>query len=141
MGSAIIGSITGSSMVIFVLFLLKKSLETRLTYSVKHEYDRLLEEFKQQQEVRIKSEVVAELLAEWIKSEPDHDRLNHLSFQLYLWLPEDIYLALSEVLTHTSNSENLRSILYNVRVHLLGECDRLKPHNVVVFPKVNKASN
>jgi hypothetical protein len=61
----------------------------RVEFSIKHEYDRKLLKVENDLEVRLRAELVADLMAEWIKDKNDLDyhRLSHMSFQAFLWLP------------------------------------------------------
>jgi hypothetical protein len=91
---------------------------------VRHVYDALkdLEELKREHENRQKAQIVAELLALWIHgpgmTEDKRKKMNELSFQCALWLPNDIYNDLSKRLTYAPDAKDIREILADVRVHL-----------------------
>ncbi len=115
--------------------LTKTWIEKRIEFSIKHEYDKNLSKFDNDLEVRLRAELVADLMAEWINDTKDLDyhRLNQLSFQAFLWLPPQLARDLSSTLTHKPGSDDLRSIIQKVRKHLLGESDSLEAHQVIVF--------
>lgn len=104
---------------------------TNKVESIKHNYNKQLEEFKQEQLIRYKSEVVAELIAEWLDRPEDNKRLNQLTFQAFLWLPDDICDDLSEILTHKTKDKTFRNIIQKTRLYLLKETnfDALKVVN------------
>ncbi|NRA61578.1 MAG: hypothetical protein HRU25_11835, partial [Psychrobium sp.] len=68
------------------IFVSKTWITKRIQYSVKHEYDLKLSQIQHDREVRIKAELVAELLSEWINENDDKQKLNELTFQAFLWL-------------------------------------------------------
>ncbi len=79
--AALVGSVSTLGSLAVVAYFLRKWLSTRLRWSVKHEYDKKMLEVKSQKEIRLKGEVVAELLAEWIKNtgKLDYHQLNKLT--------------------------------------------------------------
>lgn len=99
----------------------------------KHNYNKQLEEFKQELLIKHKAEIIAELLAEWLAKPTDKKRLNELSFQAFLWLPDDICNELSDVLAHNTNYTTFREIIQKTRQHLLKETN-LEAWKVVYFP-------
>lgn len=106
---------------------------TNKVESIKHDYNRQLEEFKQELLIKHKAEIIAELLAEWLAKPTDKKRLNELSFQAFLWLPDDICNELSDVLAHNTNYTTFREIIQKTRQHLLKETN-LEAWKVVYFP-------
>lgn len=129
------GAITTTSLVVVLAFLSKTWIEKRIEFSIQHEYDKKLSKFENDLEVRLRAELVADLMAEWIKDTKDLDyhRLNQLSFQAFLWLPPQLARDLSNTLAHKPGSDDLRSIIQKVRKHLLGEGDNLEASQVIVF--------
>ncbi|MFX4252025.1 hypothetical protein ACOL21_04170 [Aliarcobacter butzleri] len=123
-----------------IAFIIKNFIKTKIEQSIKHAYDKKLEEFKQEQLIRYKAEVVAELFAEWLDRPEDNKRLNQLTFQAFLWLPDDICNDLNEVLTHTTNDKTFRNIIHKTRKHLLKETnlDALKVVNFLKKTSKNK---
>ncbi|EPY1013154.1 hypothetical protein ACW9OX_004246 [Vibrio vulnificus] len=70
---ALMSSISTVSVIAIVGYLLRTWIATRLRWSVKHEYDMKMLEVENQKEIRLKGEVVAELLAEWIRKNGNLD--------------------------------------------------------------------
>jgi hypothetical protein len=131
--SFISGAITTTFLLGVLAFLTKTWIEKRIEFSIQHEYDRKLSKFENDLEVRLRAELVADLMAEWIKKDLDCHRLNQLSFQAFLWLPPQLARDLSNTLAHKSGADDLRSILQKVRKHLLGEADDLESLQIIVF--------
>jgi len=74
-------------------------------------------------------------MSEWIADSPDHKRLNELSFQAFLWLPEELARDLSNTLSHKPGAKSVRDIIVAARKHLLGGSDALEAMYVITFPK------
>ena len=123
------------SVLAIVAYLLRTWISTRLRWSVKHEYDKKMLEVESQKEIRLKGEVVAELLAEWIRKNRnlDYHQLNKLTFQAFLWLPKELAEDLSNSLSHKPGAKDVREILIDIRTHLNGQNDGLKSKDVIVF--------
>jgi hypothetical protein len=94
-------------------------------------------EFESQKEIRLKGEIVSELLAEWIRKEGelDYNLLNKLSFQAYIWLPKELAEDLSNSLTHKKGAKDVRLLLKEIRTYLQGNDDGLESKHVIVFDK------
>ena len=77
-----------------VAFLARIWIETRLKESIKHEYDKKLEEVKFDIKKREQAALVAELFSKWIHVDevamPNARELNKLSFEMSLWLPDEL---------------------------------------------------
>ena len=132
-----LGTVTTISLLGILAFLSKAWIEKRIEFSIQHEYDKKLSKFESDLEIRLRAELVADLMAEWIKdtNQLDYHRLNQLSFQAFLWLPPQLARDLSNTLAHRSGADDLRSIIQKVRKHLLGEIDDLEANQVIVFKK------
>lgn len=131
--ATILGSLLGASGGVAVIgFLAKKWVEARIQQSVKHEYDLKLEKAREAALVKAKAELVAELFAEWLSYSDDQRRLNQLTLEAFLWLPEDILHDLSNLLSHKPGSPGVRELIVRVRAHLLGSSS-LPPNEVIIF--------
>jgi hypothetical protein len=135
--SFVVGSISTTFLLGILAFLSKTWIEKRIEFSIQHEYDKKLFKLEADVEVRLRAELVGDLMAEWIKDHKnlDYHRLNQLSFQAFLWLPPQMARDLSSTLNHKLDSDDLRSIIIKVRKHLLGESDSLEANQVIVFIK------
>ena len=130
MGSALTIAILG-----FVGYIFRSWIIVRLKASIKHEYDLEILEVQRQKDIRLKSEIVSELLAQWIRKNGkiDYHELNKLSFQAFMWLPKDIADELSNSLIQKPNSQDLRVLIKNIRTYLQGTDDGFKSKDVIVF--------
>ncbi|MGI2068303.1 hypothetical protein [Shewanella sp. MF08487] len=133
--SSIIGSVSTVAVVGGIAFFCRKWLLERIKASIKHEYDLKILELESQKEIRLKGEIVSELLAEWIRKEGflDYNLLNKLSFQAYIWLPKDLAEDLSNSLANKDGAKDVRLLLNDIRTYLQGEDDGLESKHAIVF--------
>jgi len=117
---AVVTSISTVSGLGAIAYVLRSWLIERLKASIKHEYDLKMLEIERQKEIRLKGEVVAELLAQWIRKNGalDYHELNRLSFQAFIWLPKGLAEELSNSLAHKPGSQDVRELIKNVRTYL-----------------------
>jgi hypothetical protein len=102
----IVAAFTGATLTGAVItWLLSKWLGTRIEASIRHEYDKPKVDYDNENKRRERAQLVAELLAEWMAStgtgpmtNAQRTKLNRLSFEATLWLPESISHELSRVL-------------------------------------------
>jgi hypothetical protein len=132
---AALSSISTVAILSFIVFVSRTWLIERLKASINHEYDLKILEIEAQKEIRLKGEIVAELLAEWIRTDHklDYHQLNKLSFQAYIWLPKQLAEDLSNSLAHVKGSKDVQSLLKEIRVYLQGEDDGLASKHAIVF--------
>jgi hypothetical protein len=130
--------------IVVSLFIGKAWVKNTVQYAVKHDYDVLLtnmqeaysranEEQKRQHEIRMKSALIAELMAEWMSNPQDMKKLRQLTNEAFLWLPADLASELSLVLSHNENAIDTREFFSRVRKHLLGSDDNLEPHKFITY--------
>jgi hypothetical protein len=133
--SSVIGSISTISFIGGIGIFFRKWLLERIKASIKHEYDLKMLELESQKEIRLKGEIVSELLAEWIRKEGklDYNLLNKLSFQAYIWLPKELAEDLSNSLAHQKNAKDIRLLLKEIRTYLQGKDDGLESKHLIVF--------
>lgn len=124
---------TGITATLFI-WLAGKWIGSRIDSSIKHEYDKRKAEYESELRRRERAQLVAELLAEWMSTPPDdamspdqRKKLNKLSFEATLWLPEEIASELSQVLQHDPRAPNMFDLLLQVRTHLSG------PHQLTIM--------
>ena len=124
-GATIAGSV--------LTWLLSKWLGARIEGSIRHEYDKRKADYENETKRRERAQLIADLMAEWMDSPVDgtmaseqRKRLNKLSFEATLWLPEDIARELSRVLQSDPTAPNMFELLLGVRTHLSGK------HNLTV---------
>lgn len=112
-----------------VIYFSKQWIENKFKY----EFDKSLALFNNDLLIKQRSELIAELVAEWITPNSDTKKLNQLSFQAFLWLPKDIALDLSNTLSHQPEAKNIKDIISEVRVHLIGEQERIDSNEIISF--------
>ncbi len=108
-------------------------LKSRLTYSIKHEYDRKLEEYKNEAARREKAALVAELMAEWTHPRESSKRLNQILWELSLYLPSSIIRQLNTCIAKQPGQATVEDIIVIVRDHLLDKADPLSKADIHHF--------
>lgn len=131
--SSAIAIISTSGVIALFLFLSRNWSERKIQYWVKFGYDKKLLKFEHDREIRLKAEVISDLLAEWLNKEVDYQKINELSFKAFLWLPEDIAIELSECLSKQDGAKDCREIISTIRKYLLGKDDKLESGRVIIF--------
>ncbi len=131
----LVSSVSTVTLIAVAVFLMRSWLLARLKASIKHEYDLKKLEVEHQKEIRLKGEIVAELLAEWIRKggNLDYHQLNKLSFQAFVWLPKELAEELSNSLSHQTGAQDVRALIKNICTYLQGEDDGFKAKDVIVF--------
>ena len=110
----------------------------RLQYSIKNEYDKNLEKFKNELEAKKRAELVAELLSEWLSYTTEQKHLNKLTFEAFLWLPDNIAKDLSDLLSHKDGAPNVRDVILSVRKHLLTDDSEITSNDIIIFTQEHK---
>jgi hypothetical protein len=116
-------------------YLLKKEVDRKYILELeaeKHRLQRVIEAEKNRQQIKFKAELIAELLSLWISYPEDLTKLNQLSYQAFLWLPDDIALDLSNLLARADDAKSVPAIVAEVRKHLLGDTSVSAEH-VITF--------
>lgn len=108
--SSILSSIC---MAAIISFLGRTWIQTRIRASVENEYKKQFELFQRELDQKQKVELVAELMAEFIKTPygeaiPRDQRtlLNKLSFQASLWLPAELAIELGKRLQNKPDAKS-----------------------------------
>ncbi|HHL0960183.1 TPA: hypothetical protein ACQVH3_004964, partial [Serratia marcescens] len=139
------GNVVWAIIWMVILFVLPKIIAARIKSSVQHEYNELLESIKlshqkqleiekNQREVRLKSALIAELLAVWNSPPYDMARLRQLTYEAFLWLPPELALQLSDILSHQRGAPDPKDFIIQVRRLLLGQSDYLTSEKVIHWP-------
>lgn len=109
-------------------FLGKSWIQARLKASIEQEYKKQFEFFKRELDQKQKVELVAELLAEYMKTpygEPvtrdQRTLLNTLSLQASLWLPSELAIELSKRLQNKSDAKGAHDLILLARRELTGD--------------------
>lgn len=112
-------------------------LKARITSSIKHEYDRKLEDYKQDVSRREKAALVAELVAEWTHPMETTKRLNQLLWELSLYLPSKLVVELNGCVSKSPGSKTSNEVLVMVRDYLLDGEDPISPRDIRSFKDPN----
>lgn len=122
-----------------IQWLLSMLIKSRLEKSIEHEYNKKLEEYKlvlQKEYSKFTNELIlenkikeqAEKVAEYLafarnlkedSSDEDYVKANKLSWDLALWLPEEIYKEITIALSNPNFKTNPLSVVISVRKLIL----------------------
>lgn len=114
-----------------VQWMVSKWFEARLVQSIKHEYDKRMEELRFETRKREQAARVSELLASEFSADPETERFNRLAWELSLWLPADIVRELTRYLCKDDTAKHPKEILIAIRRLLHGDKDMLEPEMIV----------
>ena len=135
------GGVAGS----LVIFIAKSWLEARLKASIEHEYQKQLAMFERDLDRGEKIDLVADLLAEWLripKCEPiprdQRTLLNKLSFRASLWLPADLAIELSKPLQNASDAKSPFDLLLLARKSLIRDSSLETKHLTFWKPELEE---
>lgn len=134
----VINILTSGGFLTLIYFIAKEGIKKHIEFSIKHQYDKMLEDYKTLQIQRQKAALVAELIAEWISFPEDRKRLNQLTLEAFMWLPKATASKLSQLLTLAQGAPNVRDIVEEVREIILGEDEKIDPQSIILFPPEEK---
>lgn len=134
----LLGVVFSSTVVsVFVVnFLLKYWIKARLEQSIKHEYDKKLEELRFEIKKREQSSLIAELFSSWLIIKQDELRnrqLNKLSFEMSLWLPDDIAFEINKRLKNLGGAKRAEELIVECRKIIQGTDTKLRPEDITFF--------
>ncbi len=130
----VVNVLTTSGILTLVYFIVKEKIKAHITYSIKLQYDRLLEDYKNTLIQKQKAALVGELVAEWISFPKDRKRLNQLTLEAFMWLPKETANKLSALLSLSQDAPNVKDIVEDVREIILGEDEKIEPGSIIIFP-------
>ena len=129
--------VTGESIIILiVLFVVRIYLKASIEQSVKLIYDKKLEEIKFEIKKREQSALVANMFSKWIFLKDDSDKnreLNQLSFEMSLWLPDNIAIEVNKRLKNKKDSKTVMELIIECRKLLNDGETELKPEEITFF--------
>jgi hypothetical protein len=107
-------------------FVIGMWIRSRLDASIKHEYDKTLEEFRYDMRVREQAAKVAQYmdLARNLRPESaleKYHEANRLAWELAIWLPADVYKRMAESIVNPNQQNNPLEVIIAVRQLLLRE--------------------
>ena len=122
----VISSISTTILLAVLAFLAKSWLLARLKTSLQKEHSKFLLELQWESKAREQAEKVAEYLAlarqlNEESSAEDYVKANQLSWELAMWLPEDIYNETVQAIANPNKDRNELSAVIAVRSILLKE--------------------
>lgn len=120
-------------------FLTSLWLKARFESSIRHEYDKKLENFRFETRKREQSALVAAVLSEWISIDVSHKLLNKLVWEATLWLPDPLAKDLNARLANAPDAQSLQEILVAVKEHLQGAPSEIKPNEIVYYKHRDKS--
>lgn len=136
----VLGAVFSSTIVsVFVVgMLLNYWIKARLEQSIRHEYDKKIEEIRFEMKKREQSALVADLFSKWIHisdegNHPQARELNRLSFEMSLWLPDDIAIEINKRLKNLQEAKPTMDLLIECRKIIQGSDTRLKPVDLTFF--------
>ena len=106
-------------------------IKTKIEASVKEGYSKILEEYKFELKAREQTTKVAEYLALYIANSDNFLRMNQLSFELALWLPEDTYKKLGKAVKKTEGGKNIYEVLVEIKEGLLQKKTELTDEDII----------
>lgn len=130
----LIQSITTSLILSVIAYLFRNTLVSWIGNRIKHSFDIRLVDYKTKEDRRLKAVVIAELISEWSSEKVDYKKLNRLTYEAFIWLPEDIVIDLSNMLAKVGGSKSAKEILVNVRKELWGIKDKVTADQIIHFP-------
>jgi len=136
---------SGGISAFIVVFLARTWVETRIKASIEHEYQKQFAIFQLELERKQKVELVADLIAEYIKVPqgevlPREQRhvLNKLSFQATLWLPRELAVDLSKRLQNKPDAKSPFEIILLARKLLTDDASLAPEHITYWDPNLEK---
>jgi len=138
-----------------VQFLLATWIRSRIENSVKHEYDKNLENYKSSELQRQKAAMVAQLFAKWIKYGKDseyklngeqlldrYEELNKMSMEISLWIKDERLLEeIMKAFHWDDGAQDIRSLTGEVRKLILNDKkDSFNPQNIVLWTMKDKGT-
>ncbi|MFH0984572.1 MAG: hypothetical protein V1882_03440 [Candidatus Omnitrophota bacterium] len=133
--TSLVTSIGGTGVfILIVAFFGKRWLGSRIEEAIKHEYGKMLEEFKFSFRQREQAAAIAKLFSKWIKyngledkllkesEKRDHfEEINRLNWELAIWIPDEEIVKKINGKLANNNEEDIRSLILDVRSLVLGK--------------------
>jgi hypothetical protein len=122
---AFLGFVGGATFIGVMVYLLKTLIVEKLKTSFQKDHSKFLEELKYEFKVREQAIKVAEYLAharQLAATDPKEKfmKINQLSWELAIWLPEEIYKGMVQAIANPSLQANELTNVVAVRRMLLG---------------------
>lgn len=109
-------------------------LKARIENSIRHEYDKKLEEIRYDIIKREQAAKIAELFSKWISLKDESKReLNRLSFEMSLWLPDDVAVEINKRLKNLDGSKSVQDLIIECRKIIQRNDTKLTPNDITFF--------
>ncbi len=131
-----------------VQFIASKWIIARINESIRHEYEKKLEEYKFEIVQREQASKIGELFAKWIKykgkeketlndelGREHFEKLNKLVCELAIWIKdENLVREIMRTLSLDKDAHNYKEIVIKMREYILGKrCKELKASELIHF--------
>lgn len=128
-------TVTTTLLSTWLTFLSTLWIKSRLENSIKHDYDKKLEDYRVDIEKRNKAEQISELLSEWLSFPDSQKDLNKLSINLFLWLPDNLLEDLSYLLSNSKEHPiDIRDFIFKIRKYLNNDTN-IDKNLIILFTK------
>lgn len=122
----VVSSVSTTILLSLVAFLGRNLFIERLKLALQKEHSKFLDELQWNRKVQEQAARVAEYLAlarrlKETSPESDYERANQLSWELAMWLPEQIYKQMTRAIKRPGQDVNELTVAISVRKLLLGE--------------------
>ena len=92
-------------------------------------------EFKKREQAAL----IAELFSEWISNPTETKKLNQLTWEATLWLPDDLAKEVNKRLSNSPDAKNIKQIIVDVKKIIHGKPSSMDPELIVHFPDKEKS--
>jgi hypothetical protein len=121
----LIGILSTTVLISILAFLARNLFIERLKLELQKEHSKFLDELQWNRKVQEQAARVAEYLAlaRMLKDsspESDYERANQLSWELAMWLPDEIYKQMTTAIARPNQDVNELSVVISIRKLLLG---------------------
>jgi len=122
----LLSSLSTTVLISILAFLARNLFIERLKLALQKEHSKFLDELQWNRKVQEQAARVAEYLAlarrlKESSPESDYERANQLSWELAMWLPDEIYKQMTFAIARPNQNVNELSVAISVRKLLLGE--------------------
>jgi len=122
----VLSSLSTTVLISILAFLARNLFIERLKLELQKEHSKFLDELQWNRKVQEQAARVAEYLAlarrlKESSPESDYERANQLSWELAMWLPDEIYKQMTTAIVQPNHDVNELSVAISVRQLLLGE--------------------
>lgn len=119
-----ISLLSSASLLAVTIFLAKNYLIGRMTLAFQKEHSKFIDELQWNRKVQAQAERVAEYLALATRLKEDstdseYRRANQLTWELAMWLPEDVYIQTTHAIAKPTETVNPLTVVIGVRKLLL----------------------